>query len=152
MAQQTAAPDLDREATLRVRPVETAADVDAEPGLGIAAVLVHADLDARRQARTALEAERTGALQTEPETRHLGFLRRQACRLRRARLHVHRVGLGRKLEPACLRRLHQHAAQPGRRHRQVEVGPDRRLALRGQRQRAFAVARDAPTESRSLSA
>ena len=68
-----------------------------------------------------------------------------------------RVGLHAKLEPAGLRRLDQRAAQAHRTHHEVQVGAERRLAgaacpgprsgvlvRRRQRERALAVAGDAP--------
>ena len=88
-------------------------------------------------------------LQTEAQARHVGLGRREPRYLLRGRAHGHGVGLDRKPQAALRARLHHHRAGADRHHREVHVRLAARpalavLAIRGERERALAVARDGP--------
>ena len=133
-----------------VRPGEACADIGPEAGLRVAAVLAYPDLEARHERTAALRLDPAPRpFETEADPCDLRLRGREAS----ARASTHLVGRGlynhrvrgrRELEPAVGGRPHHHAAPAHGCHAEVHVGLDRRLALRRQRERARAVAHNAP--------
>ena len=149
MGDERPARELGGEPRGRVGEGEPAAHLDPETGLRVAAVVAERHL--RRGHEIALPAPRP--LDPEAKARHVGVRRlhdaRRGFHALRGRAHRHRVGLDGKLQAALRAGLDHHRAGAHRRHREVHVRLVARsalavLAIGGERERALAVARDAP--------